>query len=89
MLSSAGSSSDEAQLESSLDFYFECLQEDLRSLGKTEQAEKYTRDTLAYHFRLSTADFVRFMAGWGTWGGGAARAERIAREVVEERRRKQ
>ena len=89
LLSSAGSSADEAQLESSLDFYFECLQEDLRSLGKTEQAEKYTRDTLAYHFRLSTADFVRFMAGWGTWGGGAARAERIAREVVEDRRRKQ
>ena len=88
LLSSAGSSSDEKQLEASLDFYFECLQGDLLSLGKAEQAKKYTRDTLTYHFRLSTADFVRFMAGWGSWGGGAARAERIAREVVEERRRK-
>ena len=88
LLSSAGSSSDEKQLESSLLFYFDSLQEDLRSLGKAEEAKKYTRDILRYHFRLSTADFVRFMAGWGTWGGGAARAERIAREVVEERRRK-
>ena len=88
LLSSAGSSSDEKQLESSLDFYFDVLQKDLRSLGKGEQAERYTREILTKHFRLSTADFVRFMAGWGTWGGGAARAERIAREVVEERRRK-
>ena len=87
LLSSAGSSSDDKQLESSLDFYFECLQEDLRSLGKAEQAKKYTRDILTYHFAICTTDFVRFMAGWGTWGGGAARAERIAREVVEERRR--
>lgn len=87
LLSSAGSSCDE-QLESSLDFYFGRLQEDLRSLGKISEAEKYTREILMYHFRLSTADFVRFMAGWGTWGGGAARAEGIAREVVEERRRK-
>lgn len=88
LLSSAGSSSDEEQLDSSLDFYYDCLQRDLRSLGKDEEAERYTRDVLSKHFRLSTADFVRFMAGWGTWGGGAARAERIAREVVEERLRR-
>ena len=72
----------------SLDFYFQQLQNDLRSLGKDSLADKYTRDTLQKHFRLSCADFYRFMAGWGTWGGGAARAEKIAREVVEERQKK-
>lgn len=64
LLSSAGSSSDAEQLESSLDFYFERLQEDLLALGKKEAAQRYTREILRHHFRLSTADFVRFMAGW-------------------------
>lgn len=97
LLSSAGSSSSSSsrgdrdrcrELEASLDFYYEALAADLASLDKGDVLATYTREVLRDHFRLATADFYRFMAGWGTWGGGASRAERIAREVVEERRRR-
>lgn len=77
--------------EELLDHYHAELISRLRSSTNNnirEAAEEYTIDVLKYHFRLCTADFVRFMNGWGYWGNSSwasSIAEKFVKEELEGR----
>lgn len=81
LLSSAGTSRD-ADEDDALAFYLDELLKALAAAG-TDPAG-YDMDTLREHYDLAAADFVRFMAGWGWWGGGSDRAAKTARRVARE-----
>ena len=83
LLSSAGGAGDNE--EGLLSFYLDALLAALARRGADPAG--YDAGVLRAHYDLACADFVRFMAGWGWWGGGsdraAATARRVAREVLK------
>lgn len=79
LLSSAGTSND-ADEDAALEFYFNALLAALHAEGADPAG--YDAHVLRSHYDLAAADFVRFMAGWGWWGGGNDRAAKTARRVA-------
>ena len=79
LLSSAGTSND-ADEDAALAFYLDALLAALAAEGADPAG--YDAHVLRSHYELAAADFVRFMAGWGWWGGGSDRAAKTARRVA-------
>ncbi|TPX65382.1 hypothetical protein SpCBS45565_g05214 [Spizellomyces sp. 'palustris'] len=71
----------ETRLDELLDFYYMELVKKLTLRGMTAQADEYTPAILRTHFGWALVDWVRFIAGWGTWGN-ARWAEKTAKEVL-------
>ncbi|PNH09121.1 hypothetical protein TSOC_004280, partial [Tetrabaena socialis] len=47
-----------------------------------EAAARYDQGVMLRHFELVLLDYVRFMAGWGTWGSGLEWALRRSRALL-------